>query len=226
MSALAVIPARSGSKSLPGKNVRLFHGRPLLHWSISAARESGVAERIIVSTDDEEIATIARAGGAEVPFLRPAALAQDDSPMLDVMLDLLTRLESVPENVLLLQPTSPLRNADDLRRAAALLADADAVVSVTAAKHHPQWLQRISPEGLLEPFTREPAPACRQDLPKVYALNGALYLVRTTALRAERTFRPARTLAYEMPAERSVDIDSELDWRLAELVFSSHQPHG
>ncbi len=219
---LALIPARSGSKGIPGKNTRDFCGAPLLHWTIRAARESGVAARVIVSTDDEAIAEIARAGGAEVPFLRPPEWALDDSPMIDVALgtlDLLAARESwEPAWLLLLQPTSPLRTAEDIQRAAALLAasDADAVVSVAPAKHHPQWLQQLSPEGRLLPCAGTPS-ARRQDLPPVYALNGAIYLTRTATLRASRTFFPTTALGYVMAPERSVDIDTEMDWKLAEL---------
>jgi CMP-N-acetylneuraminic acid synthetase len=221
---LALIPARSGSRGLPGKNIRSFHGRPLLHWTIAAARESGVAERIVVSTDDANMAAIARAGGAEIPFLRPAELARDETPMLDAVLDALTKLETdgfVADALLLLQPTSPLRAATDVQAAAALLGEFDSVVSVTPVKQHPHWLQRIDTTGQLNPYEPAPEAACRQDLPPVFMLNGAIYFVRTEALRRERTFRPARTRAYVMPPERSVDIDTEMDWQLAELLFSS-----
>jgi CMP-N,N'-diacetyllegionaminic acid synthase len=224
---LALIPARSGSRGLPGKNIRSFHGRPLLHWTIAAARESGIAERIVVSTDDAAMAEIAQAGGAEIPFLRPAELARDETPMLDAVLDALTKLEAdgwTADAVLLLQPTSPLRRAADIQAAAALLGDFDAVVSVAPVKQHPHWLQRIDETGRLQPYELAPEAACRQELPPVYMLNGAIYLVRTEALRRERTFRPARTRAYVMPPERSVDIDTEIDWQMAELLFSSATP--
>ncbi|HEV7406408.1 MAG TPA: acylneuraminate cytidylyltransferase family protein [Chthoniobacteraceae bacterium] len=224
---LALIPARSGSKGLPGKNIRAFHGRPLLHWTIAAARASGVAERVIVSTDDAAMAEIAQAGGAEIPFLRPPELARDETPMLDVALDALAKLEAdgfVADALLLLQPTSPLRGAKDLQAAAALLGDSDAVVSVAPVKQHPHWLQRIDETGRLQPYEPASEAARRQDLPAVYALNGAIYFVRTEALRRERTFRPAGTKAYVMPPERSVDIDTEIDWQLAELLFSSATP--
>lgn len=219
---LALIPARSGSKGLPGKNIRSFHGRPLLHWTIAAARESGVAERVIVSTDDAAMAEIAQAGGAEIPFLRPPELARDETPMLDVALDVLEKLEA--DALLLLQPTSPLRGAADIRAAAALLGDFDAVVSVAPVKQHPHWLQRIDDAGGLRPYEASSEAARRQELPPVYMLNGAIYFVRTEALRRERTFRPARTRAYIMPPERSVDIDTEIDWQLAELLCTAANP--
>lgn len=225
---LALIPARSGSKGLPGKNIRAFHGKPLLHWTIVAARESGLAERVIVSTDDPAMAEVARAGGAEIPFLRPPELARDDTPMLDVALDVLSKLEAegfTADALLLLQPTSPLRTAADLHAAAALLGDLDAVVSVTPVKQHPQWLQQIDEAGRLHPYEAAPDVTSRQKLPPVYMLNGALYLIRTDALRRERTFRPLRTRAYIMPPERSSDIDTELDWRMAELLFPRRLPH-
>src|SRR4051812_4431834 len=174
---LALIPARSGSKGLPGKNVRSFHGRPLLHWTIAAARESGIAERVIVSTDDATMAEIAQAGGAEIPFLRPPELARDETPMLDAVLDALTKLETegwAADAVLLLQPTSPLRGASDIQAAAALLGEFDAVVSVAPVKQHPRWLQRINESGALQPYETGPEAACRQELPPVFMLNGAI----------------------------------------------------
>jgi N-acylneuraminate cytidylyltransferase len=224
---LALIPARSGSRGLPGKNIRSFHGRPLLHWTIVAARESGVAERVLVSTDDPALAEIAQAGGAEIPFLRPPELARDETPMLDAVLDALTKMEAKgfsADALLLLQPTSPLRGAADIQAAAALLGDDDAVVSVAPVKQHPRWLQRIDESGRLLPYEDAPEAACRQELPPVFMLNGAIYFVRTEAFRRERTFRPVRTRAYVMPPERSVDIDTEMDWQLAELLFSSATP--
>lgn len=211
---LAVIPARGGSRGLPRKNVLQFCGRPLIAWTIAAALESGVAGRVIVSTDDEEIAAVAREAGAEVPFLRPAELATDEATTLDVALHLLDTLALQPAWLLLLQPTSPLRTASDICAAAALAGESDAVVSLASAS---QWLHRVDRDGFLEPLVDVPMTR-RQDAPPAYALNGAIYLVRTEALRRERTFCPRRTRAYIMPPERSVDIDTALDWTWAQML--------
>ncbi len=190
-SILALIPARGASKRLPRKNVRPLGGVPLIGWTIRAAKESGVLERIVVSTDDDEIAAIARSEGAEVPFMRPAELAQDDSSSEAVGEHALHSLAGQdgyePEYILLLQPTSPLRTADDIRSLIALREKnaATAVVSFRGGAAAPE-------------------------------LNGALYLVRTDVFLEEKTFFPACALHYIMPPERSIDIDTEADWARVE----------
>ena len=215
-TVLALIPARAGSKGLPGKNVRPFRGRPLIAWSIEAALESGLATVVWVSTDGEEIASVARGAGAEVPWLRPAELATDTASSLDVALHALDAYGPV-DWLLLLQPTSPLRTAEDIRAAARLVdEETDAVVSVCPA-HPLTYFRRETNEGYLAPLT-EDAAARRQDTQAPWLLNGAMYLVRTEVLRATRQFLPPRTRPYVMPALRSVDIDTEEDWEMATLL--------
>lgn len=223
---LAVIPARGGSKGIPRKNLKPFLGRPLIHWSIDAALRSGVAARVVVSTDDAEIAEVARAAGAETPFVRPPEMSGDAVSLGAVCKSatewLIAHEGWQPGCVLALQPTSPLRAVADLVGIRDLLAahpDAQAAVSVTEAKHHPFWQSRLTPEGYLSPYVEGGIHVFRrQDLPPAYALNGALYLIRTPVLLEGGTVFPPRTLGYVSQRERSLDLDSELDWKLAEFL--------
>jgi CMP-N-acetylneuraminic acid synthetase len=222
---LGLIPARGGSKGIPRKNIVPLAGRPLLAWTLEAARESGVLDRILVSTEDAEIAEVARRLGAELPFLRPAHLSRDDTPGLDPVLHAVETLAQggySPGWVMLLQPTSPLRTADDIRGILALRArpGANSVISICEAAHPPAWLRRVSGEGLLEPyFPKEEIPATRQELGRTYALNGAIYLVRTEALIRTRSLTPDRTYAFIMGRENSIDIDTPWDLKVADLLL-------
>lgn len=227
---LALITARGGSKGLPGKNIRTLAGKPMIAWSIEAARASGVVDRVVVSTDDAEIARVARDWGAEVPFLRPAELAGDNAAHVPVVLHALDWLAGHdgyrPELVLLLQPTSPLRTAVDIRDAVSLYRKnrPQAVVGVCEPSHHPWLIKTEDEEGWLKDFVVKPAGYLpRQKLPNVYAVNGALYLISVEALRELETFTPPHTLPLVMPAERSVDIDTEHDLRLAEFLLREHE---
>lgn len=220
-----LIPARGGSKGLPGKNLKPLAGRPLIQWTIDAALRSEISTQVWVSTDDPEIAQVARQSGAEAPFLRPAPLASDTASTLDVALHALDYLKAsgkgCPNYVGLLQPTSPLRTPADLRNAVQLLQTdtVDAVVSVTPEPHPVQWLRRLSPEGMLTPWLHDTGSDQRQGNEPLFRINGAIYLVRTAILRSKRTFFPERTRAYVMPIERSVDIDTLWDFQLAEMIL-------
>ena len=220
MSLLALIPARGGSKGIPRKNIRPFCGKPLLQWSIDVALSSPTVDRLVVSTDDPEIAEVARAGGAEVPFLRPLELATDTTPGIAPVLHALQLLPGVSE-LLLLQPTSPLRQVDDVEAIVALHRQPgrDAVVSVVPSSKHPAWMFALSSEQVLEPLVAHSDAACRQQLPPAYALNGALYLASRSFLERERSFLTPNTMGYLMPPERSVDIDSLLDWQWGEFLM-------
>lgn len=225
---LALVPARGGSKGLPGKNVRDLGGKPLIAWSIEAGRESTCVDEVIVSTDDAEISEAARLWGAEVPFLRPAELATDEAKSIDVILHALDWYAGQGARfgyLLLLQPTSPLRTAVDIDDAFALLADRQGkgVVSVCETEHHPWWSNTLPEDGSMATFLRPEALAGRQQLPPHYRLNGALYLAETGYLRRQRSFLGPQTFAHRMPAERSVDIDTLLDFRLAGLLLSDRQ---
>ncbi|MBA4067511.1 MAG: acylneuraminate cytidylyltransferase family protein [Isosphaera sp.] len=223
---VAVITARGGSKGIPGKNLAHVRGRPLVAWSVDAARAARSVGRVLLSTDDPRIADAGRAAGAEVPFLRPPDLARDDTSSVPVVLHALDWLGDDPDAVLLLQPTSPLRDARDIDDAAELLTpDADAVVGVCQAHPHPLYARRLTPDGRLEPFIAADEYPRRQDLPPAVAVNGAVYLVRPAALREHRTFLPPRTRGYVMPPERSLDVDEPWDLHLVRLVMEDPAWH-
>lgn len=209
---LAVIPARGGSKGLPGKNIRPAGGKPLIAWTIEAARGARLVDRVVLSSDDAAIIAVAREWGCEAPFVRDARLAGDETPTIDVVLDALARLPGYPW-VVLLQPTSPLRLAADIDGAIRLCAErkAPSCVSVCAVRENPWWMYRLGGDGRLAPLIPGAIPTRRQDLPRVVAPNGAVYVARADWLARERKFITTDTVAYEMPAERSLDIDTEPD---------------
>lgn len=234
-SVLAVIPARAGSKGIPGKNIRPLAGRPLLQYTVEAAAAAQTIQRAILSTDSEEIAALGRQLAIEVPFLRPADLAQDDSPTAPVILHALDWLEADegyrPEIVVVLQPTAPLRTGRHIDEAISLLleSDADAVVSVAPVPghFHPEWQFTVCNGELLR-YDETPLsalPARRQRLPVTYTRNGAVYACRCPALQATGSLFGRRALAYVMPPEAAVSLDSELDWRLVEALLGKQSGH-
>lgn len=223
---LGLVLARGGSKGIPRKNVQPAGGKPLIAWTVQAALQSGALARVIVSTDDEEIAAVARQWGAEVPFQRPAELAQDDTGSIDTTIHavefMAERFGYRPEYVMLLQPTSPLRTAEDIKAAIQIARDrqADAVVSVSAAHQHPFWTKTVSEDGTLRDFLPPERPYTRrQDLPPVYFIDGAIYLVRRDVLLERQTFYTDRTYAYIMAAEHTLDVDTPWDLHVADLVL-------
>ncbi|MBI5570224.1 MAG: acylneuraminate cytidylyltransferase family protein [Desulfomonile tiedjei] len=226
MSRIAIISARGGSKGVPDKNIRLVGDKPLITWSIEAALASRLLHRVVVSTDSPKIAEIARQSGGEVPFMRPAELARDSTPGIDPVLHAVRWLEDregyVPDWVVLLQPTSPLRVTDDIDRAFEMASEknADAIVSVTEGDHHPYWMKRLDPDGRMHDFiTLERPITRRQDLPPVYAVNGAVYLVRREVLVRTESFFPENTFGMVMPRDRSLDVDTPWDLYLADLIL-------
>jgi CMP-N-acetylneuraminic acid synthetase len=223
---IGLITARGGSKSIPRKNVKPLAGRPLVAWTIEAALQSECLGRVIVSTDDEEIAQVSRACGAEVPFMRPQELARDDSPHIESVNHAIHWLaaheDTHPEYIMLLQPSSPLRTSEDIDAAVNLAKERNAtgVVSVCETRQHPYLSKQILEDGTIADFVSSNLDyARRQDLPKAYALNGAIYLNRCKSLVRERTFQPKGTYAYVMPPERSLDVDEAWDLYLADLVL-------
>ena len=221
MSVLAIIPARGGSKGIPRKNIKALMGKPLIGWTIDAAEKSSCVDRIIVSTEDEEIASIACKLGAEVPFIRPEELATDDTPGISPVLHVISQLKD-HDWVLLLQPTSPLRSAEDIDGIWNYCQEQGGVsaVSVCEVREHPYWMYKFDAAQCLEPFIRgRPNVTRRQDLPAAYALNGALYLAKTEWLIERGSFIGPETLGYIMPSERSVDLDNLQDWRWAEFLI-------
>jgi CMP-N,N'-diacetyllegionaminic acid synthase len=222
---VGLVVARGGSKGIPRKNTAPLAGKPLIYWTIDAALASTALRRTIVSTDDGKIARVARERGAEVPFARPAELALDTTASLDVALHALDWLQMDeghdPEYLLLLQPTSPFRTASDIDGAAdlAVRRQADAVLGVSLAENHPYLTRRILEDGSLADFVQsDMAYLRRQDLPPAYVINGAIYITRAESLRRNRTFFPTGALAYIMPQDRSLDIDTPWDLAVAELL--------
>lgn len=227
MHCLAIIPARGGSKGIPNKNIAPVGGQPLIAWTIQAALSVSEIERIIVSTDAPNIAEIARDYGADVPFLRPAELAGDETSSMDVVIHLLDQLNTregyCPEYILLLQPTSPLRNATDIRNAIQLANEkrASCVIGVSPVSQYPHWMKTISQNGVLLPFLELKTATRRQELPALYTPNGSIYLARREWILEQRSFYSDQTYAYIMPSERSIDIDEPWDLKLADLVLSN-----
>lgn len=220
MNTFALIPARGGSKGIPRKNIKLFAGKPLIVWTIEAALRSSMLNAVLVSTDDPEIADVARQAGAQVPFMRPSELALDQTPGLDPVLHALDQLPYY-DSVLLLQPTSPLRATEDIDACLRLAVQKSArsVVSVSEADTHPYWTYRLTRDQALRRFVDSEPVARRQDLPQAFALNGALYFADVDWLRSNGGFVGTETLAYVMAKERSVDLDTPLDWKFAELLL-------
>lgn len=224
---LGLIPARGGSKSIPRKNIVTLAGRPLLAYTCEAALGCQRLTRVLLSTDDEEIARVGRACGVEVPFLRPVELARDDTSSLAVAQHALGWLMDhggwKPDTLVLLQPTSPLRRAQHIGEALQIMeqADADTVVSVVEVPHRfsPYTVMRLQ-DGWLRDFWQEPLPFYRfrrQNLPTLYARNGPVVLAtRTSVILDSQTFYGPHTIPYVMSEEESVDIDTPSDLRLAE----------
>lgn len=231
MRVLGIITARGGSKGVPGKNLKLLAGQPLLAYTVAAARASSL-DRVILSTEDEAIAAAGRALGCEVPFMRPAELSRDDTPHLPVIQHAAEWMREhagyQPDAVMVLQPTSPLRTAADIDAAIALLesSGADAVLSVSEvpAHAHPMRTLRVDHAGRAVLFvTGQPVRQRinrRQDLPDAWVMNGAIYACRTETLSAtEPSLYGDAVVAYQMPAERSISIDDLNDWAAAERLL-------
>lgn len=222
---IAIIPARAGSKRVPGKNVRPFLGRPLIAWTVEFALQSGLFDAVVVSTDGSEIADAAAAAGPVGIRWRPAALATDEAGSVGVALDVLDDQRASGQEfdaVALLQPTTPIRRVERWRAAAELLdgPDCPAVIGVSPAREHPSHAFSVQPDRSLRRWVEtEEFGARSQDLAPVVMVNGALYLIRAQILREERSFLPAGTrgVVCDTPVE-NIDIDTEWDWRLAEAT--------
>lgn len=225
---LAVIPARGGSKRLPGKNIRPLAGKPLIAWTVAAALAAASRlHAVIVSTDDDQIAAAARSAGAAVPFRRPPELSTDNAASIDVVRHACGYVEQRDnvrmDWVLLLQPTSPLRTGADIAAALDLAAgdDCDSVVAVGPALLHPALALKVGPNGWLETFMDQGADGIGtpQLDPAAWQRNGAIYLTRRDLVMNQRTLYGQRVRPYPMPTDRSVDIDTEADWRMAEQLI-------
>jgi CMP-N,N'-diacetyllegionaminic acid synthase len=228
---LAIVPARSGSKGLPGKNVRPLGGKPLLAWPVAAARACPLIDRVVVSTDSAEYARIAQAYGANVPALRPAALAADTAPSSAAvihMLDVLAQAGERFDYLVLLEPTSPLTEGTDvaaaLRALTAQRDRADAIVGVSEMNtSHPAFAVLIEVDGRLAPYGAADFGnlSRRQDVPPVFALDGSLYASDVAVYRERLAFCHERTLAHRMPHYKSLEVDDLIDFLCIETILAN-----
>ncbi|MDK2901694.1 MAG: CMP-N,N-diacetyllegionaminic acid synthase [Thermosediminibacterales bacterium] len=224
---LAIIPARSGSEGIKDKNIKELNGKPMIAYTIEAAIKSYIFDDIVVSTDSEKYAQISRKYGARVPFLRPDNLATDDASSKDVIEHVLKRLLKEGKKFdyfALLQPTSPLRNKNDIIEAVDLLflKNANAVISVCETDHSPLWTNTLCENLQIDNFIKkEVRNSRRQDLPKYYRLNGAIYIAQTDYFLKYKDWFKEKSYAYIMPKERSIDVDNILDFRLAEIILQN-----
>ena len=220
-TVLAIIPARGGSKRLLRKNILKLAGKPLIAWSIEAAQGSKYINKCIVSTDDKEIAEVAKKNGCEVPFIRPPELATDDASSNDVIEHAINNLEEQYDIVMILQPTSPLRKAEDIDHALEFMRENNVptVVSVCKANKPLNWHFIVKVDGTLKPILQNKIISNRQECESTYIPNGALYIAKTDYFTSKKTFYTDSTLAYIMPHERSVDIDNRMDFFTAEAII-------
>lgn len=223
---LAIVTARAGSKRLPNKNIRELGGKPMFVWSVLAGLNCPLITRTIVSTDSREYQRIAIAAGADCPWLRDPSLGRDETSSADVVMEVLERLGdeiSQYRGLVLLQPTSPLRTAEDICNALTLYEarNAPAVVSVSEAECPPPWIGQLPPDLVMDEFVPPQFRGLRsQELGHWYRLNGAVYVIGIEEFRRELGFKPKGALAYVMPRERSVDVDTVFDFDLAEFFMS------
>jgi CMP-N,N'-diacetyllegionaminic acid synthase len=226
MQVLGVIPARGGSKGVPRKNIRLLHGKPLLQYTAEAALAARRLTRVILSTDDDEILKIGERCGLEAPFVRPADLSHDETPMLPVLQHAVNWAEAQQHHfdaICLLQPTNPLRGAEDIDKCIDLLEDtaADAVVSVLAVptEYNPHWVYLKDEAGRLRLFTGEAAPIPRrQDLPPAFHREGSVYVTRRDVLMRHNSLYGCHLIGYPIDPRRSINIDTPDDWERAEQL--------
>jgi CMP-N,N'-diacetyllegionaminic acid synthase len=235
MQYLGLITARKNSKRLPNKNLKSLCGKPLLAYTIEAALSSSRLDRVVVSTDGEEIASIAQQLGAEVPFLRPIELATDDARSVDVMIHALSWFEqhenAFSDALVLLQPTCPLRTGAHIDEAIALYEarEADTVVAVSEPERHPYWMKTMDPAGQLTPFLQVDLLHYhqKQTLPQVWSSNSSIYVLRRESFLARKEIYGGRTFGYVMPRSEALDIDTPWDFHLAELIIAARsQRHG
>jgi len=224
---IAIIPARGGSKRLPGKNIKLLSDKPLIAWTIEAALESNIFDHVFVSTDSDEIAQVSKAFGAEVPFLRPAEIATDNATTNDVVTHLVEWFEKEHNKevttIAILQPTSPLRNAQHIKEAMQLMKNkaAKAVVSVCELEYPIQFCNQLGFDGSMDGFIKPHNMKRTQDLGPYYRLNGALYFFRRSYVDKLSELYSEGTYSYVMNSRLSVDIDTEDDFKWAEFLYDT-----
>lgn len=222
---IAIIPARGGSKRIPRKNIKVFHGKPMIAYSIEAAQKSGCFDRIIVSTDDQEIADIALKYGAEVPFLRPADIANDYATTMDVMehaIQFLAKQEINPEFICCIYATAPFILADDLCKGLEILNESkvEYVFSATSFPFPIQRAIKLTKQGDVKMFSEQYADTRSQDLVEAYHDAGQFYWGKTSAFLARKAIFAEHSKVVLLPRKRVQDIDTVEDWELAEALFA------
>ena len=231
-SVLGNIPARGNSKGLPGKNILPLAGKPLIAWTIEVAKRSKYIDHFIVSTDSEEIANVANLNGCEVPFLRPSHLAFDETPTIDVIIHAINFYEKKNINydyLVLLEPTSPLRNSDDieipLERLEGNREKADSIVGVSKVEAtHPAFDIKINIDGIIEPYVGDNFIILRrQEIEPLYFIEGSIYISDTKILLNKKSFYHDRTLPYKVPRWKSLEIDEIVDLVCAEAIINNVQ---
>ena len=225
MNNLAIIPARSGSKGLKDKNIKLLNGKPLIAYSIEAAAQSGIYSHILVSTDSETYGEIAIKYGAEVPFYRSEENASDVASSWDVVKEVLRKYMEMGvefDTFTLLQPTSPLRKTEDILNAYRIFKEknATAVISVCEMEHSPLWSNTLPEDNSLSGFLKSESNKQRQKLETFYRINGAIYMAKVKEFLKDTNLYRDNCYAYKMSAERSIDIDTELDFKIAETIIN------
>ncbi len=225
-SELYIIPARGGSKGIPHKNIKLLGGKPLINYSIEVARELAPDRNIILSTDDDEIAKVAEQTGLEVKYRRPASLATDTSGSREVILDAMEwadRNGITYDKIVLLQPTSPFRNAADVRACIDLYdPSVDVVVSVVESNSNPYYnCFETDAAGMLHISKGDGLYTRRQDAPPAWEFNGAVYVINPDSIRRMKLGEFPRRVPFEMPRSRSIDLDTQVDWAVAEYLINS-----
>ncbi|GAB4461220.1 MAG: acylneuraminate cytidylyltransferase family protein [Bacteroidales bacterium] len=220
-SVLAIIPARGGSKGIPKKNIKLLAGKPLIAWTIEEAKKSKYIDRLILSSEDDEIIKVAKDWGCEVPFVRPKELAMDDTPGVEPVLHAINILPEKYDYVCLLQPTSPLRKAEDIDGCIekCIYSNSLSCVSVCEVEQHPYWMYEIDNEEKLTPLFKNNIKR-RQDLPRLYSLNGAIYFIKIDLIKIRKNFIDENTLVFIMNKQKSIDIDDYIDFKIAEILLN------
>ena len=229
MRILGLIPARGGSKGIPRKNIKLLEGKELINYTIETGLACPLIDELIVSTDDEEIARISRKSGAKTPFLRPAFLATDQSPSIDTVIHALQYFENIGQPfdaVCLLQATTPFRNHDDLNDAIKkfIEQDADSLISVREVPHtyNPHWIFEEKEDGFLRISTGESKIISRrQDLPKSYFRDGAVYITKAAVILEQKSLYGNTIIHYEMKESSAINIDTLADWKMAETYLKN-----
>ena len=223
---LAIIPARGGSKGLPNKNIKILNGKPLIAYAIESAKKSRYIDRIIVSTDDKQIAEISKEYGAEIPFIRPKELATDNAKAIDNYIftieELKKRENKIYEEFVVLQPTSPLRKTEDIDNAIELFKkkNADSVISYAEALHPPLWAKTIDKQLKIKNYFSEEANyQNRQEIPVAFMPNGAIFVFKYLLLKEKHIYFSDKTYAYIMSQMNSIDIDNLIDFEFAEFLI-------